>query len=242
MRLRRGLSDFWSRSANGCNAAFGYAAPVLRADDRPADANFAPMWLGPYMAAKGAGLHGSGEWPVASVAECAARQTVSDPRARIRPEPEPPAGGFSTGQAGFWWWCRAATVCGPVPSAPPSDMVGPSSRGQLRKLLVDHGFTPVEAKTMLFMPPPALGLFLRFGPQIERIGRNWSPGVGGVLVVEAEKNLYAPAGKTSRQRIAGSARKLAPRPTSAMRAGAIREGRSTDASANDFSGMSGGHD
>jgi hypothetical protein len=40
-------------------------------------------------------------------------------------------------------------------------------------------------------------------------------------VIEAEKNLYAPAGQTGRRRPAKSAigRKLAPRPT-----GAIREG------------------
>ena len=48
MRLRRSLTDFWSRSANGCNAALGYAPPVLRADDHPAVLNFAPMRLGPY--------------------------------------------------------------------------------------------------------------------------------------------------------------------------------------------------
>jgi hypothetical protein len=60
------------------------------------------------------------------------------------------------------------------------------------------------------------------GPQIERLGRNWSPGIGGVLVIEAEKNLYAPAGQTGRQRAVKSAiaRKLAPRPTGAIREGA----------------------
>ena len=102
----------------------------------------------------------------------------------------------------------------------------PFSRGQLRKLLADHGFKLVRAQTALFMPPAALGLCLRFGPQIERIGSNWSPGIGGVLVVEAEKNLYAPAGKTSRvtSRAAVVAGKLAPRPSGSISAGSMAEG------------------
>ena len=95
----------------------------------------------------------------------------------------------------------------------------PYSRGQLRHLLQDHGFEPVMARTALFTPPSALGMVLRFGPQIERLGRNWSPGVGGVLIVEAEKILYASAGKTSRVRsgLVRGAAKLAPQPTGAMR-------------------------
>jgi hypothetical protein len=77
----------------------------------------------------------------------------------------------------------------------------------------------MAAHTVLFTPPAAIGLFLKFAPQMERIGRNWSPRIGGVLVVEAAKNLYAPAGQTSRQRAVKqqAARKLVPRPTGAIR-------------------------
>lgn len=220
MRLRRSLTDFWSRSANGCNAAFGYAPPVLRADDHPAVLNFAPMRLGPY------------DWPPKGPGRTVLVNGRSLPLLDVQLDrlllihalefdPNPSrlldecwrvldgAGRLLVmvpNRNGLW--ARAERT--------PFGHGRPFSRGQLRKLLQDHGFTPVEARTMLFMPPAALGLFLRFGPQIERIGRNWSPAVGGVLVVEAQKNLYAPAGNTSRQRVAGSARKLAPRPTSAM--------------------------
>ena len=74
-------------------------------------------------------------------------------------------------------------------------------------------------------PPGPDGKNARF-PQIERIGSNWSPGIGGVLVVEAEKNLYAPAGKTSRvtSRAAVAAGKLAPRPSGSISAGSMAEG------------------
>jgi hypothetical protein len=45
-------------------------------------------------------------------------------------------------------------------------------------------------------------------------------------VVEAEKNLYAPAGKTSRvtSRAAVAAGKLAPRPSGSISAGSMAEG------------------
>jgi len=225
MRLRRSLSDFWTRSANGCNAAIGFAAPVLRADERPPALNFVPMRLGPY------------EWPPKGPGRTVLVNGRSLPLQNVQLDrlllihalefdPNPSrlleecwrvldgAGRplvMVPNRNGLW--ARAERT--------PFGHGRPFSRGQLRHLLLDHGFNPVTARTVLFMPPAALGLFLRFGPQIERIGRNWSPAVGGVLVIEAEKNLYAPAGKTSRQRIAGGARKLAARPTGAIREGAV---------------------
>ena len=221
MRLRRHLSDFWSRSANGCNAAIGYAPPVLRADDRPATLNFAPVRLGPY----GWPLKGPGRTVLVNGRSLPLQNVQLDRLLLLHAlefDPNPSrlleecwrvldgAGRLLVmvpNRNGLW--ARAERT--------PFGHGRPFSRGQLRHLLEDHGFAPVEAKTVLFMPPAALGLFLRFGPQIERIGRNWSPAVGGVLVIEAEKKLYAPAGKTSRQRIAAGTRKLAPRPTGAMR-------------------------
>jgi len=228
MRLRRSLTDFWSRSANGCNAAIGFAPPVLRGDDRPATLNFVPMRLGPY------------EWPAKGPGRTVLVNGRSLPLQNVQLDrlllihalefdPNPSrlleecwrvldgAGRLLVmvpNRNGLW--ARAERT--------PFGHGRPFSRGQLRKLLLDHGFTPVEARTMLFTPPSALGLFLKFGPQIERIGQNWSPRVGGVLVIEAEKNLYAPAGKTSRHRIANGARKLAPRPTGMIRDGKLQNG------------------
>jgi len=50
----------------------------------------------------------------------------------------------------------------------------------------------------VFMPPLAGPFFQRFVPAIERIGSRWWPAMGGVLLVEADKMLYAPSGKASR--------------------------------------------
>jgi len=225
MRLRRALANFWNRAPNACNAALGYAPPVFRSEDQLRALALMPMRLGPRRwPKKGAvrtALVDSRALPVQNVQldrllllhalefdpnpsrlldEC---WRVLDGSGRLMVM-VPNRNGL---------WARAEKT--------PFGHGRPYSRGQLRHLLLEHGFTPVEARTILFTPPAAPGLFLRMGPQIERLGRNWSPGIGGVLVIEAEKNLYAPAGQTGRQRTAKSAivRKLAPRPT-----GAIREG------------------
>jgi len=225
MRLRRSVAPFWSEAPNACNAAIGYAPPVLRAEDQFRTLAFLPKRLGPL------------RWP----RKTPARTTLVDSRAlpiqnvqldrlllihALEFDPNPSrlldecwrvldgSGRVMVmvpNRNGLW--ARAEKT--------PFGHGRPYSRGQLRHLLQEHGFTPVESWTILFTPPTALGLFLRFGPQIERLGRNWSPAIGGVLVIEAEKNLYAPAGQTGRQRTATSAiaRKLAPRPTGAIRQG-----------------------
>ena len=230
MRLRRMVGDFWSRSPNACNVAIGYPPPVLRTEDRPPVLSFTPMRLGPR------------PWPPKAPGRSVLVNGRSLPLQNVQLDrlllvhalefdPSPSrlleecwrvldgAGRLMVmvpNRNGLW--ARAEKT--------PFGHGRPYSRGQLRKLLADHGFNPVRAQTALFMPPAALGLFLRFGPQIERIGSNWSPGIGGVLLVEAEKNLYAPAGKTSRVKTRASvaAGKLAPRPSGSISAGSMAEG------------------
>lgn len=223
MRLRRQASDFWLNSPNSCNAVVGYGMPVLRSDERRPATIMLPMRLGPATwPAKGPNrtvLVNSRSLPLQNVQldrlmlfhalefdpnpsrlldECwrvldgAGRLMVVVPNRNSL-------------------WARAEKT--------PFGHGRPYSRGQLRHLLQDHGFEPVSARTALFTPPSALGVVLRFAPQIERIGQNWSPGIGGVLIIEAEKILYASAGKTSRARamLKRGAAKLAPQPTGAMR-------------------------
>ena len=74
----------------------------------------------------------------------------------------------------------------------------PYSGRQLRRLLQRHGFIPRQTHRIAFMPPLADPFFQRFAPTVERIGSCWWPAMGGVLLVEADKMLYAPSGKASR--------------------------------------------
>ncbi|MEK9849985.1 MAG: methyltransferase type 11 [Candidatus Puniceispirillum sp.] len=70
----------------------------------------------------------------------------------------------------------------------------PYSGLQLRRRLKQHGFMPCQTSHALFIPPIENRLILRFAPTIENLGKRWWPAVGGVVLVEAEKMLYAPSG------------------------------------------------
>ena len=74
----------------------------------------------------------------------------------------------------------------------------PYSGRQLCRLLQRHGFIPRQTRRIAFMPPVAGQFFQRFAPTIERIGGCCWPAMGGVLLVEADKMLYAPSGKVSK--------------------------------------------
>lgn len=70
----------------------------------------------------------------------------------------------------------------------------PYSRSQLERLLVESLFTPVSWGTALHMPPINRRVLLRSAPVWERVGSRLWPGFGGVLVVEARKEVMAPIG------------------------------------------------
>lgn len=70
----------------------------------------------------------------------------------------------------------------------------PYSRSQLERLLVEGMFTPVSWGTALHLPPINRRLLLRSASAWERVGSRLWPGFGGVLVVEARKEVMAPIG------------------------------------------------
>ena len=83
----------------------------------------------------------------------------------------------------------------------------PFSGRQLRRLLKFHGFEPRKTSRAVFIPPLSGQLFQRFAPAIESIGHRLWPAVGGVLLVEADKILYAASTKRQklrRQKITGT--------------------------------------
>ena len=71
----------------------------------------------------------------------------------------------------------------------------PYSAGQIQKLLRDCRFTPIERAHALFAPPLRSRLLLRSSTSFERLGQRWFPQLGGVVMVEATKQVYATTGR-----------------------------------------------
>jgi hypothetical protein len=70
----------------------------------------------------------------------------------------------------------------------------PYSRGQLDRLLREALFTPLDVGFALHVPPVERNLILKSAIAFERMGQRFWPGAGGVLLVEAKKELVAPIG------------------------------------------------
>jgi len=67
----------------------------------------------------------------------------------------------------------------------------PYSSGQLDTLLRANLFTPGARTTALFTPPTRAAMLKGAGSMVERLGTRWFPGVSGVLLVEASKQIHA---------------------------------------------------
>lgn len=88
----------------------------------------------------------------------------------------------------------------------------PWTRSQLSNLLSTGLFQVTASSSALYMPPTDLGLVTSAAEGWEAMGRFIAPGIGGVVLIEAVKRLYAPpkggtaAPVTDRVRIARPAR------------------------------------
>jgi SAM-dependent methyltransferase len=67
----------------------------------------------------------------------------------------------------------------------------PFSRPQLSRLLRESQFSVVSWSQALFLPPSQRGVFLSSAGVLEAIGNRLMPGVAGVVIVEAVKQVYA---------------------------------------------------
>lgn len=74
----------------------------------------------------------------------------------------------------------------------------PYSKGQIERLLSDCLYTPTGLWPSLFMPPVHRPLILKTAVAWERVGHYAWPAFSGVLIVEAQKRIYAPIGKTAK--------------------------------------------
>lgn len=77
----------------------------------------------------------------------------------------------------------------------------PYTRAQLSKLLRETMFTPTHTGYALFVPPTGSRTLLRSAPALERLGGRWCPRLGGALLMEAGKQLYAVKPKAQRVRL-----------------------------------------
>lgn len=93
-------------------------------------------------------------------------------------------------------WARAETT--------PLGQGRPYSRGQLDRLLVEGMFAPYDWGWALHMPPIERAIVLRSATAFERIGTRIWPSIGGVMLVEARKELVAPTGRRVRVRVPGN--------------------------------------
>jgi len=67
----------------------------------------------------------------------------------------------------------------------------PFSRSQMTSLLRDTLFQPTRQSRGLYLPPSQSRLVLRSAGAWEKVGRRWFSSLGGVNLVEAEKQIYA---------------------------------------------------
>ena len=70
----------------------------------------------------------------------------------------------------------------------------PYLKRRLEGLLRDAVFRPTVWNSALFFPPLRSGVLLRAARAWERAGSRLWPGLGGVLMLEAEKDMLAPVG------------------------------------------------
>ena len=78
----------------------------------------------------------------------------------------------------------------------------PYSQSQLTRLLRDTLFTPLAKHAALFVPPSRSRMVISSAPVWENIGQHWLGAVGGVISIEASKQIYAatPTSKVARRR------------------------------------------
>lgn len=76
----------------------------------------------------------------------------------------------------------------------------PFSPSQLSRLLRDNAFTPIQSANAVFVPPTHSITILSTAPAWERLGGRWLQRFGGVVVMEAGKQIYAATTQRAKRR------------------------------------------
>lgn len=213
------LTDLWGDAAGLCLLGLGYALPALEAFGNAPSRIIAAV---PYE-------HGPVSWSASERGNAAVAvgdprlpfpdglfdrvivlhglEETGDPRAYLREiwrvtAPEGRIVLAAANRAGLW--SRATQT--------PFGQGRPWTRSQLSNLLSGGLFQVTASSSALYMPPVAHGLVTSAAEGWEAIGRTFTPGLGGVVLIEAVKRLYAPpnggaaAPVTERIRLARPAR------------------------------------
>lgn len=67
----------------------------------------------------------------------------------------------------------------------------PYSPGQISRLLRDNMFTPIQSRSCLYVPPTNSRMMLSSARAWEGVGKRLVPAFGGVVIMEASKEIYA---------------------------------------------------
>lgn len=73
----------------------------------------------------------------------------------------------------------------------PFGMGKPYTVGQVQRLLRETQFDPQYVYRALYVPPMRWNFLLHSAPVWEQLGKQWFPRLGGVLLVEASKQIYS---------------------------------------------------
>lgn len=216
-RLQPVVDQFWASGSGTQNAAFGYPFPFISrvpaapAKDRQPDKEpilcFTPRWMGSndlsLLPAQCHTMVNAHQWPLQDVQldrlmlghalEFNARPDlilaeswrVLDGSGKLLV--------MVAHRHGLWTQADRT----------PFGQGQPFSRGQLRSLLVAAGFEVTTLRCAIHVPPAVFRWMAGAAPTIEAIGQRVWPMLGGVLIAEANKMLYAPAGNTSKLRRPG---------------------------------------
>jgi len=87
----------------------------------------------------------------------------------------------------------------------------PFSRAQLTRLLADNFLPASRTSTALYLPPVRPFANAKLLRIVERAGRALLPGLGGVVIVEAEKQVFRPVGVRRRPSLASVRPALRPK-------------------------------